>query len=76
MPPKPKQDLAHRATCANCRFWDRLEDAEQRPGADVEGECCVGRPIIVLDEEGGFTQASVVTPARRRACADHKPEVH
>lgn len=72
MPPK---DLTHRATCGNCRFWDRLPDPDQRPGEDVEGECCFDRPRIVVDD-GGFTQASILTPSRRRACGDHQPEVH
>lgn len=76
-PAVKKEELLHREACGNCRFWERLPDAEQQPGEDVAGECCQARPSVVgIDEDGAFIQATVITPRRRRACGEYKPEIH
>lgn len=33
-------------SCANCRFWRRLDDSEQIPEADVIGECRRYPPVV------------------------------
>lgn len=51
---RKKAEPAHiiHDSCANCRFWRRMDDSMQLPAEDVLGECLRYPPSVFGLEEG------------------------
>lgn len=59
-------------SCANCRFWRRLDESEQIPDADVLGECRRYPPVVFgIDEGTDAPVQSLPEVEARFCCGEH-----
>lgn len=64
-------------SCANCRFWRRLDDSKQLPAEDVIGECRRYPPAVFGIDDGTDEPLQALPEVEARfCCGEHGRQVN